>query len=100
ERDILLLAEVMEEATYVPHHKKKIAFLFAAMRHFADELKADGYTVRYTKLDEPKNQLSLRAEVARALEDHPELASVVVTKPGEWRLLQDMEQWSDILPVP
>ena len=29
--DLILLAEVAEEATYVRHHKKKIAFLFAAM---------------------------------------------------------------------
>ena len=35
--DVVLMAEVMDEATYVPHHKQKIAFiLFSAMRHFAD----------------------------------------------------------------
>ncbi|PKP81896.1 MAG: cryptochrome/photolyase family protein [Alphaproteobacteria bacterium HGW-Alphaproteobacteria-18] len=98
--DLILIAEVMEEATYVPHHKKKIAFLFAAMRHFAEELKASGYRVRYTKLDAPENQGSLRAEVARALEDHPDLSRIIITKPGEWRLLQDMECWRDILSVP
>ena len=32
ERDAVLLVEVREEATYVKHHKKKIAFLFSAMR--------------------------------------------------------------------
>ena len=37
--DVVLMVEVSEEATYVPHHKKKIAFLFSAMRHFADALK-------------------------------------------------------------
>ncbi|MFN4184319.1 MAG: cryptochrome/photolyase family protein [Hyphomonas sp.] len=100
ETDLILIAEVMEEATYVRHHKKKIAFLFAAMRHFAEELKVDGYRVRYTKLDDPDNQRSLRGEVACALEHHPELSRIVATKPGEWRLLQDMEQWRDILPVP
>ena len=35
ESDIVLMAEVMEEATYVGHHKKKLAFVFSAMRHFA-----------------------------------------------------------------
>jgi deoxyribodipyrimidine photolyase-related protein len=34
ERDTILMCEVWEEATYVKHHKKKIAFLFSAMRHF------------------------------------------------------------------
>ena len=34
-QDTVMLCEVMEEARYVPHHPKKIAFLFSAMRHFA-----------------------------------------------------------------
>ena len=33
--DTLLFCEVMEEATFVKHHPKKIAFIFSAMRHFA-----------------------------------------------------------------
>lgn len=98
--DVVLMAEVAEEATYVRHHKKKIAFLFAAMRHFAEELRGAGLNVRYMRLDEPGNQGSLRGEVARALEDDPSLSAVVVTKPGEWRLLQDMETWSDLMSVP
>ncbi|MGE6697316.1 cryptochrome/photolyase family protein [Hyphomonas sp. NPDC076900] len=98
--DVILIAEVMEEATYVRHHKKKIAFLFAAMRHFAEELTVSGYRVRYIRLDDPANQGSLRAEAARALEEVPGLDRLVVTKPGEWRLLQDMEQWRALLPVP
>ena len=32
--DVVMLCEVMEEASYVKHHPKKIAFLFSAMRHF------------------------------------------------------------------
>ena len=35
ESDIVLMAEVDAEVTYVKHHKRKIAFLFSAMRHFA-----------------------------------------------------------------
>ncbi len=34
-KDIILMCEVWQEATYVKHHKKKIAFLLSAMRHFA-----------------------------------------------------------------
>ena len=98
--DVVLMAEVAEEATYVRHHKKKIAFLFAAMRHFAEELRGAGLSVRYVRLDDPGNQGSLRGEVARALEHDPSLSAVVVTKPGEWRLLQDMETWRDLMSVP
>ena len=31
--DIVLMAEVMAEASYAPHHVKKLAFVFSAMRH-------------------------------------------------------------------
>ena len=37
--DIILMAELKEEATYAKHHKKKIAFIFSAMRHFAEECR-------------------------------------------------------------
>ena len=44
---VILMAEVVEEATYVAHHPQKIALIFSAMRHFAKELKAEGWRVRY-----------------------------------------------------
>lgn len=100
QEDLILITEVMEEATYVRHHKKKIAFLFAAMRHFADALKEEGFEVRYVALDDADNAGSLRGEVARALEEVEGVSGVVVTKPGEYRLIEDMEAWSDLLGVP
>jgi deoxyribodipyrimidine photolyase-related protein len=36
---VILITEVADEAGYVPHHKKKLAFVFSAMRHFAQELR-------------------------------------------------------------
>ena len=50
ETDIVLMSEVMDEASYVRHHKKKLTFIFSAMRHFADQLSRDGWNVRYVKL--------------------------------------------------
>lgn len=55
DNDIILMCEVWDEATYVPHHQKKIAFLFSAMRHFAEKLKEKGFNVSYVKLDEEEN---------------------------------------------
>lgn len=97
--DVILMAEVMEEATYAPHHPKKIAFLFAAMRHFAAACEARGLHVRYVRLDDPGNRGTLEGEVARALEDTG-LGQVICTSPGEWRLLQQMEAWQTRLGVP
>ena len=94
-RDVVLMAEVMEEASYVPHHKKKIAFVFSAMRHFAEELRAAGWTVDYVKLDDPANTGALAGEVARAKQRHG-LDHVVATEPGEWRLLEAMRGWPNI----
>ena len=64
--DVVLMAEVMEEATYVRHHKKKIAFLFSAMRHFARELEAAGWSVVYVSIDSKGNSGSLEGVVAQS----------------------------------
>ncbi len=90
--DLVLMAEVNEEATYVKHHKKKIAFLFSAMRHFAEELEQKGYRVRYVKLNNPHNSGSLKGEVSRCLK-REKLDAVVITEAGEYRLLNDMQSW-------
>ena len=50
-RDIIVLAEVAEEATYVRHNRPKIALLFSAMRHFRLELEALGHSHITSSLD-------------------------------------------------
>ena len=87
-RDRILMAEVAQEATYVRHHKKKIAFLFSAMRHFTADLTDAGWAVDYVELDDSENSGSLPGEVERALGRH-ECDQVLVTEPGEWRLSRD-----------
>ena len=92
ERDIILMCEVREEATYVKHHKKKIAFLFSAMRHFAAELSERGFQVDYVKLDDEDNSGSFKGEVRRAVDRH-DPGRIVVTFPGEHRVLEDIRSW-------
>ena len=91
-KDIILMCEIWNEATYVKHHKKKIAFLFSAMRHFAEELKASGYRVEYTKLNDKDNTGFFKTEVERTLKKY-KFNRIVVTHPGEYRVLQDIESW-------
>jgi len=99
--DLVLIAEVDQEASYVRHHKKKIAFLFSVMRHFAVSLTDRGYTVRYVKLDDPGNTGLLYGEVERLLQESGEtFDKVIITSPGEWRLLDDMRHWSERLGLP
>ncbi|MEL7491457.1 MAG: cryptochrome/photolyase family protein [Pseudomonadota bacterium] len=90
----VLMVEVAEEATYVRHHKKKIAFLFSAMRHFAKALEKDGWSVDYVKLDDKKNTGSFTGEVERALK-RTKAKRIIVTEPGEYRVRAAIEGWSD-----
>lgn len=90
--DTVLMCEVWDEASYVKHHKKKIAFLFSAMRHFAEELHQRGYKVNYTKLDNPDNAGSFKNEVRRLLQKH-QFNHIILTHPGEYRVLEDMRSW-------
>ena len=94
--DIVLMAELRSETGYVKHHKKKIAFLFSAMRHFAEELRADGWQVDYQQLSEPDTQYDFTAIVQQAILSH-QPDQLIVTKPGEYRILQEMMNWKKIL---
>ncbi|WP_237216436.1 cryptochrome/photolyase family protein [Falsiroseomonas oryziterrae] len=91
-RDVVLMAEVRAECTYVRHHKQKIVLVLSAMRHFAQRLEARGVQVRYVRLDDPANTQTLAGEVARAAGE-VRAARIVCTHPGEWRVLQDMRGW-------
>src|ERR1700761_4690226 len=97
--DIVLMCEVWDEATYVKHHKKKIAFIFSAMRHFAHELTEAGYKVHYTKLDDAGNAGSFKGEVERALKRYKP-GKLIVNHPGEYRVLQDMLGWEKEFGIP
>ena len=98
-RDVVLMVEVAEETTYVPHHKQKIAFILSAMRHFAAELRDEGLSVDYVRLDDPANAGSFTGELIRAVARHaPD--RIVVTEPGEWRVRRMMDDWPQRLGIP
>ncbi len=97
--DVVFLAEAAAETEYVPHHPQKIAFVLSAMRHFSAELAADGIRVDHVRLDDPDNTGSFAGELLRACERHsPDV--VVVTEPGEWRVLEILQDLRETLPVP
>lgn len=94
-KDLVVMAEVMAEATYVPHHPKKIALVLAAMRKFAQSLVARGWTVLYSRLDDADNTNSISGELMRRAAETG-ASGVVATMPGEWRLIEAL----DTLPLP
>ncbi|NNE54296.1 MAG: cryptochrome/photolyase family protein [Sulfitobacter sp.] len=88
--DIVVMAEVAEEAGYVGHHPKKIALIFSAMRKFAAALEDEGWKVRYTRLDDPDNAGSIVGELLRRAEETG-ATGVICTEPGEWRLVEKLK---------
>ena len=96
---VVLMMEVADETTYVRHHKRKIALILSAMRHFAEELRADGWTVDYIHLDDAENSGSFTGEVARAVERHaPE--SIRIVESGEWRVKTAIDGWAKRFELP
>jgi deoxyribodipyrimidine photolyase-related protein len=88
-RDAILQMEVREEATYVPQHKRRLAFFFAAMRHFRDEQRALGRRVHYSELDDPANRGNFRSEIARWVEElQPQ--RLIMLEPGDWRVREQL----------
>ncbi|MFO7758885.1 MAG: cryptochrome/photolyase family protein [Roseovarius sp.] len=88
--DIVVMAEVMDEARYVPHHPKKIALVLSAMRHFATALRADGWQVAYTQMDDAGASSSIVGELMRRAEEFG-TTEVLATRPGEWRLIAALD---------
>jgi len=98
ERDVVLMMEVAEETTYVPHHKQKLVLVLSAMRHFAAELRRRGVTVDYVELDAPENTGSFTTEVKRAVTRHRP-GRIVVTEPSEWRVYGEVGSWASLTGI-
>ncbi|WP_353215933.1 cryptochrome/photolyase family protein, partial [Sandarakinorhabdus sp.] len=96
---VILMMEVADEATYVPHHPQKIALFFSAMRHFADGLRSAGWTVDYVTIDDPANTGDFAGEVTRAAARHA-AARIVTVAGGEWRVLNGQNNWAAATGLP
>lgn len=85
--DLVWMAEVADESEHVWSAKQRIAVFLSAMRHFAQSLRARQWPLAYTALDAPDNPgtlgLVLAADIARL-----EPVGLVMTAPGDWRVLQ------------
>jgi deoxyribodipyrimidine photolyase-related protein len=87
--DHVLMAELDAEATYVWHHRQKTALIFSAMRHFARALEEQGHRVFYRHFD-PDASVRSFTDAVRAHCDEHSIDEIVVTFPGEWRVLEEL----------
>ncbi|MDL2716311.1 MAG: cryptochrome/photolyase family protein [Acidobacteriota bacterium] len=97
--DAVWMAEVAEESTHVWSSKPRTALFLAAMRHFARALKAAGRRLHYTRLDAPGNRGSLAAQL-RADVERLKPGRLVMTAPGDWRVLQSIKSVADACGLP
>ncbi|MFO0041686.1 MAG: cryptochrome/photolyase family protein [Pseudomonadota bacterium] len=89
-QDAVWMAEVAQESSHVPSHKARIALFLAAMRHLRDEMAARGWTIHYRALDaHPETTLAdaLAADLGRLRPRR-----LVLVKPGDWRVEQDLQR--------
>ncbi len=87
--DAVWMAEVAEESTHVTSSQPRIAIFLAAMRHFAQALPAD-WRLHYRRLDDPATHASLAGQLAADIALlRPE--RLVLTRPGDWRVLRAIE---------
>jgi len=92
--DAVWMAEVAEESTHVWSSKQRTVLFLSAMRHFAQALREQGRTVHYTRFDAPHNAGSLRAQLQADVKRlRPQ--RLVMTAPGEWRVLQALKAAAD-----
>jgi len=88
--DAVWMAEVCEESTHVWSGKPRTVMFLAAMRHFALALQAAGHPLQYTRLDTPGNAGSLAAQLQADIR-RLKPARLVMTAPGDWRVLEALK---------
>ena len=99
DNDLVVMAEVHSEASYTNHHKKKLVFIFSAMRHFADALAEDGWRVHYQRYHPDNPAQSIEQVIAELVREcQPE--RVITTGCGEWRLHEQISRWHKTLSIP
>lgn len=95
EQDVLWMAESGHEGRRVWSHKARIVLFVSAMRHFRRNMESQGHRLIYRQ-----SAIESIAELlARDLVDlRP--SRVVLTRPGDWDLLQELSTVLDASTVP
>ena len=88
-QDAVWMAEVAEESTHVWSAKQRIAVFLSAMRHFAQDLRALGIPLVYTRLGDAENLGTLALELSKTI-TQLQPSGLVMTAPGDWRVLQSL----------
>ncbi len=93
-QDAVWMAEASDESTHVWSSQQRITLFLSAMRHFAQELLADGIALHYRRLCEGSLGAALAADLQTL---RPQ--AVVLVQPGDWRVQQALRQAVGALPL-
>lgn len=96
DHDFVFMSENWDEVSVVRHHKKKLAFLFSCMRHFALELENCGITTLYSKWM-GKEHCAI-SELLQLIQEHS-IEKVIVTAPTDYSTYQAVKEWQSRLGV-
>lgn len=96
---LYVLMEILPETRYVQHHIQKVCGFFLAMRAFAENLQAEGYAVKYFKLDDSDNAQSFEANCLALIERYG-IQKFEYQLPDEWRVDQVLLAFCQKLGIP
>ncbi len=94
-QDRVWMCEARDESTHVMSAKQRIAVFLAAMRHFAQALRDEGLPLDYREMA-PVTLAQALAETLAALR----VQRVLLTQPGEWRVLHSLRAAAAAAGVP
>ena len=96
--DIILLMEIKSETDYAAHHKRKLAFVFSSMRHFADKLSKNS-RVKYIAYNSEENQHDFTSNLKMVI-NQENIRKLILTEPAEYRLLESFYNNFPTLGIP
>jgi len=88
EKDRVLMIESREESQRVWSHKARSGLFLAAMRHHCTWLRAQGFTVEYVRIDEPRAE-SFDSGLRSALRNNT-VTQLLMTEAGEFGVQQQI----------
>ncbi|WP_407332501.1 cryptochrome/photolyase family protein [Enterovibrio sp. 27052020O] len=95
---LYIIAELHQEASYVPHHVQKVCAFFAAMSAFAQALQQAGHRVLHLTLDDTAPFSDLPALLTHLIEQHG-VSAFEYQLPDEYRLRQQLADFASATKV-
>lgn len=95
--DVILFVESTARAGHLRYHQHKLVLLYSAMRHYAQDLKKNGFQVLYHHIE---NGAGDYLSALKLFVDREKPESLVVMAPNEWEMQALLPKLSQKLGLP